>query len=264
MKSLQTSCGRLSATICRTLRSTGINQGLVRPLARPLMIPRLIYADLWEELDGRSFFALTVSYRALVEGGLFARGLGLSCSACESQAPLVLCLLQAFWTGRFIRSNLDGGRSGKDTSTLLAIIYTFNPHGSCDDITFQPCSDRALANHYRVTNTFRDLYDINTDRSQDQAAALGRYPEDQYSGGNPWFLTTLAAAEQLYDAIYQWERLGTLSITQTSLQFFQALHPSTVPGTYSSSSETYQQLVDAVRTYADGFVRIVVRRPQNR
>ncbi|KAL4867826.1 hypothetical protein BDV12DRAFT_186379 [Aspergillus spectabilis] len=213
--------------------------------------------DLWEDHDGRSFFTLTVSYRTLVEGSLFARGLGLSCSACESQAPQVLCLLQSFWTGRFIRSNLDGGRSGKDTSTLLGIIYTFNPRGSCDDITFQPCSDRALANHYRVTDTFRDLYDINADRNQDQAAALGRYPEDQYSGGNPWFLTTLAAAEQLYDAIYQWERLESLSITQTSLQFFQALHPSAVTGTYSSSSETYHQLVDAVRTYADGFVRIV-------
>ncbi|KAL4878216.1 Six-hairpin glycosidase-like protein [Aspergillus karnatakaensis] len=213
--------------------------------------------DLWEELYGRSFFTHTVTYRALVEGDLFARALGLSCSVCESQAPQVLCLLQSFWTGRLIRSNLDGGRSGKDTSTLLGIIYTFNPRSGCDDITFQPCSDRALANHYKVTDVFRDLYELNADRSQDQAAALGRYPEDQYAGGNPWFLTTLAAAEQLYDAIYQWERIEAVTVTQTSLQFFQALHPSIVPGWYPSSMETYHQLLDAVRTYADGFVRIV-------
>ncbi|KAL5334967.1 Six-hairpin glycosidase-like protein [Aspergillus crustosus] len=213
--------------------------------------------DLWEEQDGRSFFTFTLSYRALAEGSVFARGLGFSCSACESQAPQVLCLLQSFWTGRFIRSNLDGVRGGKDTSTLLGIIYTFNPRSGCDDITFQPCSDRALANHYRVADAFRDIYEINADRTQDQAVALGRYPEDQYAGGNPWFLTTLAAAEQLYDAIYQWELLESLTITPISLQFFQSLHPSAVPGTYSSSSETYHQLVDAVRTYAEGFMRIV-------
>ncbi|KAL4783906.1 Six-hairpin glycosidase-like protein [Aspergillus varians] len=213
--------------------------------------------DLWEEFDGRSFFTLSVSYRALVEGTLFARSIGFSCPICLSQAPQVLCSLQSFWTGRFIRSNLDGDRTGKDAGTLLGIIHTFNPHAGCDDVTFQPCSARALANHHRLMDTFRDLYDINADRSEDQAVAVGRYPEDRYSGGNPWFLCTLAAAEQLYNAIYQWDHLGSISITQVSLSFFQALHPSAVPGIYPSSTEIYHQLIDAVRTYADGFMRIV-------
>jgi len=189
---------------------------------------------------------------------VFSRSIGFSCPECVSQAPQVLCLLQSFWTGRFIRSNLDGGRSGKDSGTLLGINYAFNPRAGCDDATFQPCSARALASHHKLMDTFRDLYDINADRSQDQAVAIGRYPEDQYSGGNPWFLCTLAAAEQLYSAIYQWNRLGSITITQVSLPFFQNLHPSAVPGTYVSSTEIYYQLVDAVHTYADGFMRIVV------
>ncbi|OJJ08430.1 hypothetical protein ASPVEDRAFT_144220 [Aspergillus versicolor CBS 583.65] len=213
--------------------------------------------DLWEELYGRSFFTLSVSYRALVGGSVFSRSIGFSCPECVSQAPQVLCLLQYFWTGRFIRSNLDSGRSGKDSGTLLGINYAFNPRAGCDDATFQPCSARALATHHKLMGTFRDLYDINADRNQDQAVAIGRYPEDQYSGGNPWFLCTLAAAEQLYSAIYQWNRLGSITVTQVSLPFFQNLHPSVVPGTYSSSTEVYYQLVDSIRTYADGFMRIV-------
>ncbi|KAL4986285.1 Six-hairpin glycosidase-like protein [Aspergillus falconensis] len=213
--------------------------------------------DLWEDLYGRSFFTLAVTYRALTEASVFARSIGSSCAGCESQAPQVLCLLQSFWTGRFIRSNLDTGRSGKDASTLLGIIHTFNPRSECDDATFQPCSARALANHYRVVDAFRDLYDINADRSQDQAIAIGRYPEDHYFGGNPWFLCTMAAAEQLYSAIYQWTHLESITITEVSLPFFQTLHPTAVPGTYPSSTEIYHQLIDVVRTYADGFMRIV-------
>jgi glucoamylase len=111
---------------------------------------------------------------------------------------------------------------------------------------------------------FRDEYDINADRGRDEAVAVGRYPEDVYFGGNPWFLCTLAAAEQLYDALYQWDRLESIEVDSVSLPFFQALHSPTVPGSYSSSSETYHQLVDAVRTYADGFLRMVVSPPQKR
>ncbi|KAL3471218.1 Six-hairpin glycosidase-like protein [Aspergillus californicus] len=214
--------------------------------------------DLWEEMDGRSFFTLAVSHRALEEGSIFARSLGFSCNGCVSQAPQILCVLQSFWTGKFIRANLNsGGRTGKDAGTLLGVIYTFNPRSGCDDVTFQPCSPRALANHHRLMATFRDLYEINGDRSPDQAVAVGRYPEDVYVGGNPWFLSTLAAAEQLYDAMYQWDYLGSLTITGVSLPFFQALHPSAVPGTYMVDTEIYQQLVDSVSTYADGFMRIV-------
>ncbi|KAL2869439.1 Six-hairpin glycosidase-like protein [Aspergillus lucknowensis] len=213
--------------------------------------------DLWEEIEGRSFFALAVSHRALVEGSIFAGSLGFPCQGCESQAAQIRCLLQSFWTGTSIRANLDSDRSGRDTGTILGIVHTFNPGAECDDTTFQPCSPRALANHHRVMDTFRELYDINAERGPDQAVAVGRYPEDVYFGGNPWFLCTLAAAEQLYDALYQWDRLRSVTVTEVSLPFFQALHPTAVPGTYQFLSETYHQLIDAVRTYADGFMRVV-------
>lgn len=208
---------------------------------------------------GSSFFTIAVQHRALVEGSTFAKQVGSSCSYCDSQAPQILCFLQSFWTGSFTLANFGSSRSGKDCNTLLGSIHTFDPEAGCDDSTFQPCSARALANHKVVTDSFRSIYPLNSGTNAGQAVAVGRYPEDSYYNGNPWFLCTLAAAEQLYDALYQWSRIGSLTITEVSLGFFQDLYSSAATGTYSASSATYSSIVDAVGTYADGFLSIVVR-----
>nr|BAA00841.1 glucoamylase [Aspergillus oryzae]BAA01540.1 glucoamylase [Aspergillus oryzae] len=213
--------------------------------------------DLWEEVQGTSFFTVAVSHRALVEGSSFAKTVGSSCPYCDSQAPQVRCYLQSFWTGSYIQANFGGGRSGKDINTVLGSIHTFDPQATCDDATFQPCSARALANHKVVTDSFRSIYAINSGRAENQAVAVGRYPEDSYYNGNPWFLTTLAAAEQLYDALYQWDKIGSLAITDVSLPFFKALYSSAATGTYASSTTVYKDIVSAVKAYADGYVQIV-------
>ena len=76
-----------------------------------------------------------------------------------------------------------------------------------------------------------------------------------YSGAR--YLSTLAAAEQLYDALYQWNQIGSLDVTSTSLTFFQDLVPTITTGTYDSSSYTYASVVSAVQAYADGYLSIV-------
>lgn len=168
-----------------------------------------------------------------------------------------MCFLQSFWTGSYILANFGGGRSGKDANTLLASIQTFDPEAGCDDTTFQPCSARALANHKAVTDSFRSIYSVNSGIAAGKAVSVGRYPEDSYYNGNPWYLCTLAAAEQLYDAIYTWNRIGSLTITSVSLSFFRDLYSSAATGTYSSSSDTYSSIVSAVKEYADGYVSVV-------
>ncbi|KAL4813309.1 Six-hairpin glycosidase-like protein [Aspergillus spinulosporus] len=213
--------------------------------------------DLWEEVNAMSFFTVAVQHRALVEGSTFAKRVGASCSWCDSQAPQILCYMQNFWTGSYINANTGGGRSGKDANTVLASIHTFDPDAACDDITFQPCSPRALANHKVYTDSFRSVYSLNSGIAQGVAVAAGRYPEDSYYNGNPWFLTTLAAAEQLYDAIYQWQKAGSISITSTSLAFFQDIYSSAAVGTYASGSSAFTAIIDAVKTYADGYMGIV-------
>ncbi|KAJ5444026.1 Glycoside hydrolasefamily 13 [Penicillium daleae] len=214
--------------------------------------------DLWEEVQGSSFFTVAAQHRALVEGSTFAKALGETCDGCDSQAPQILCFLQDFWNGMAVISNLaNNGRSGLDANSLISSIHTFDPSAACDDTTFQPCSARALSNHKLVVDSFRSIYTINSDKKAGTAAAVGRYPEDTYQGGNPWYLATLAAAEQLYNALYQWKTQGSLSITQTSLPFFQDLVSSAATGNYSSSSSTYTSVTSAVKEYADGFVSIV-------
>jgi glucoamylase len=75
-------------------------------------------------------------------------------------------------------------------------------------------------------------------------------------GGNPWYLITLGAAEQLYDALYTWNKQGFITVTSVSLAFFNDFTP-VAAGTYSSSTATYTTIVNAVKTYADGYVNVV-------
>ncbi|KAL1969255.1 hypothetical protein VTN77DRAFT_9447 [Rasamsonia byssochlamydoides] len=213
--------------------------------------------DLWEEIDGSSFFTTAVQHRALVEGNTLATKLGHTCSNCVSQAPQVLCFLQSYWTGSYVLANFGSSRSGKDVNSILGSIHTFDPDGGCDDSTFQPCSARALANHKVVTDSFRSIYPINSGIPEGTAVAVGRYPEDVYQGGNPWYLATAAAAEQLYDAIYQWNKIGSITVTDVSLPFFQDIYPSAAVGTYASGTSTFSDIISAVQTYADGYLSVV-------
>ena len=159
--------------------------------------------------------------------------------------------------------NENNGRSGKDANTVLASISTFDPTVGCDSTTFQPCSDRALSNHKVYTDAFRSIYSINSGIPEGTAVAVGRYPEDSYYNGNPWYLNTLAAAELLYDALYVWNQQGSITVTSTSLSFFKDFLPSVTAGTYNSGSSTYTTLYDAIQTYADGYVNVVVTYAQS-
>ncbi|USW54704.1 Putative glucoamylase, carbohydrate binding module family 20, six-hairpin glycosidase superfamily [Septoria linicola] len=209
--------------------------------------------DLWEEVNSASFFTTASQYRALVEGSALAAQIGKTCAHCDSQAPQVLCFLQSYWTGSYILSNTGGGRSGKDANSILASIHLFDPATGCNSNTYQPCSDRALANHKQVTDSFRSVYSINNGIAQGKGVAVGRYSEDVYQGGNPWYLATFAAAEQLYDAVYQWRQQGSITITSVSLPFFKDIYSSAATGTYSSSTTTFTSIVNAALAYADGY-----------
>ena len=142
------------------------------------------------ESAGSSFFTTAVQHRALVEGNILATELGQTCNGCISQAPQVLCFLQNYWNGHYILANTnnDNGRSATDANTILGSIHTFDPSAGCDDSTFQPCSERALANHKVTTDSFRTSYAINSGITEGSAVAVGRYPEDVYQGGNPWYV----------------------------------------------------------------------------
>jgi glucoamylase len=223
--------------------------------------------DLWEEVNGSSFFTTAAQYRSLVEGSALAEALGTTCSYCDAIAPQVLCFLQTFWSpsGGYIRANtnVNTGRLEKDANVILGSIHNFDPALACDAATFQPCSDKALASHKVVVDSFRSIYTINAGIPLGVAPAVGRYAEDVYYNGNPWYLNTLAAAEQLYDALYVWQTRKSITVTSTSLAFFRDLVPSVTAGTYAAGSARYTELYNAVYLYADGFVNVVATYAQS-
>ncbi|OBZ68698.1 Glucoamylase [Grifola frondosa] len=200
--------------------------------------------DLWEEVDSSSFFTTAVQHRALREGIDLANAIGQTSvvSNYDTQADNLLCFLQSYWnpSGGYVTANTGGGRSGKDANTVLTSIHTFDPEAGCDAVTFQPCSDKALSNLKVYVDAFRSIYTINSGIASNAAVATGRYPEDSYQGGNPWYLTTLAVAEQLYDALIVWEAQGAINVTSTSLAFFQQFSSGVAVGTYASTTSTYK------------------------
>ncbi|XWX00858.1 hypothetical protein V2A60_008881 [Cordyceps javanica] len=218
--------------------------------------------DLWEEVNGSSFFTVASQHRSLVEGSTLAAKLGEDGSVYGQVAPQILCFQQTFWvpSGGYINSNINqnNGRTGKDVNSILTSIHNFDAALGCDASTFQPCSDKALSNHKAVVDSFR-FYNINKGISEGKAVAIGRYSEDVYYNGNPWYLATMAAAEQLYDAVHIWNQQGSVTVTSTSQAFFNDFVPNISAGTYSGDSSTFKSIVQGAAAYADDFVAIVAK-----
>jgi glucoamylase len=196
-----------------------------------------------------------VQHRALREGATLASALGKNSILYTTQAENALCFLQTYWNGQYIVAN-KGYRSGIDVNTVLGSIHTFDAAAGCDATTFQPCSDKALANLLVYVDSFREVYPINAGIPEDEAVAVGRYQEDIYYNGNPWYLAVFAVAEQLYDALYVWDQQQSLSVTTISEPFFTLFVPDIAVGTYKNSSSTYKTLVGAIKAYADGFIAV--------
>jgi len=149
-----------------------------------------------------------------------------------------------------------------DSNTILGSIHTFDPAAGCDAATFQPCSDKALANLKVYVDSFRGgVYSINNGIAANEAIAIGRYFEDVYYNGNPWYLCTLAVAEQLYRAVHTWDALNSgITVTAISLPFFKQSLPSlTGPTTIAAGSDDYTTITNSIKTLADGFVAIVAK-----
>lgn len=124
-------------------------------------------------------------------------------------------------------------------------------------------------------DSFRRIYSINNGLAPNSAVATGRYPEDEYYEGNvsvsaplcnfssrlmtsiqPWYLSTFAVAEQLYDALIVWDLEKEITVTDTSLTFFRQFISDLSTGSYEASTSTYSTLITAIKDFADGFVLV--------
>ncbi|GAA5937228.1 uncharacterized protein JCM15063_002845 [Sporobolomyces koalae] len=231
--------------------------------------------DLWEEVNGSSFFTTLSQFHALALGSnYFASSDSTRSKSYFTESQRVRCFADSFWAAGSNKAayssninlvNGNNGRSGLDANSVIAAqLYPSSPSPAyttdpCSTAFFSPCSDRMLASTYAVVESFRGLYPINSARESagSRYIAIGRYREDTYYNGNPWHLTTLAPAEQMYRAISIWNQYGQLSISSTSLPFFQSLVPAASVGTYKKGDGNFEKVTAAVAAYADGFVSIV-------
>ncbi|GAA6004782.1 hypothetical protein JCM11491_002227 [Sporobolomyces phaffii] len=228
--------------------------------------------DLWEEVNGNSFFTTLSQFHALALGSTYFSSSDATRSTNYlSTSQSVRCYADTYWGAGSNKNayasniNANNGRSGLDANSIIAAqLYPTSPSPAytsdpCSTSFFSPCSDRMLASTYAVVESFRGLYPINQAREAagSRAIAIGRYKEDTYYNGNPWHLTTLAPAEQMYRAVSIWNQFGQINVTSTSLPFFRSLVSTAAVGTYKKGDGNFEKVIAAVSAYGDGFVSIV-------
>jgi glucoamylase len=163
--------------------------------------------DIWEEVKGTHFYTLMIERRSLLEGSALAHKLGDEGAAewYSIQGKEIEIELQKFWDPKqgFIVATInrvdgiDYKSSNIDTAVILGLL-----HGDIKDGFFSWDDKRVIATIEKIIGAFSDIYPINH-RQEIPGIAIGRYPEDRYSGtnlngGNPWPLCTLAVADAFY------------------------------------------------------------------
>ncbi|MEZ0392989.1 MAG: glycoside hydrolase family 15 protein [Pseudobdellovibrionaceae bacterium] len=168
--------------------------------------------DLWEEVRGDHFYTRMVQRRALLAGARLAQRLHDEAAArwYYEQASELEQEISKHWnpdtqqidvTLRW-KEGVNYKNSALDAAVLLGVL-----HGEWDSF-YTVGNSQVQSTFERMVSRFASLYRINS-HYENLGPALGRYPEDLYGGthfnaGNPWVLTTLAAAEYCYKQAERW------------------------------------------------------------
>ena len=190
--------------------------------------------DVWEEVKAHHLDTQVAQRNALREGAWLARRLGDSGAAdwYDEQAAALEQSLGRFWDpqkGYLVSSrDRDGGldykSSGLDAAVILAAIHRRPVDGEAlpagEDAAYSATDPRVLATAEALKERFRSEYGIN---GRGPGVAIGRYPEDKYFGGNPWFLLTAAFAQLDYMAAKDFRGRGAIPVKDADLAFFRGI-----------------------------------------
>ncbi|GAA6014758.1 hypothetical protein JCM10207_006930 [Rhodosporidiobolus poonsookiae] len=249
--------------------------------------------DLWEEVLGSSFFTTLAQFHALRQGAeFFAQRDPQRAQRWAGEARKALCFAQEYLQhgeeGPWVRSNIniENGikRGGLDANFLLATLLSPPPSSfalPCASHLFTPCSPSALSSLHAFLLSFAPLYPTPSPSRLTKRALLplapqlpflpspptaatairplplGRYVEDIYFGGNPWYLTTLGAAEQLYRAVEGWEAQGFVEVGEDRGFWSAVMGEEVDKGRYEKGDETYGKMVGKVLDFAGGLLDVV-------
>jgi glucoamylase len=230
--------------------------------------------DVWEEVKAHHFDTETAQRTALLEGAWLASQLKDDGAPqwYKTQAAELTTEMGRHWDPEkgYLVSALDqdgglqGKNSGLDSAVILAAIHRRPVDdqilSAADAAAFSVTDKRVLATAEAIKNRFKSEYAING-RANEPGVAIGRYPEDNYFGGNPWPLLTAAFAQLDYMAGTEYLRAGSLTVDAEDLSFFQDLladpaDKSALRGglTLKKGDPLFAKLVAGLKTDGDSFL----------
>jgi glucoamylase len=159
--------------------------------------------DIWEEEKGFHYYTLRVAAAALLDGAHWLQGREEPDSAApfKHSAEQILARLDGYWlesAGHYRSRVLENGQpSAKelDIAVILAALHS-DARGESHSV-FDP---RMHATLEKLEQLFDAEYPLNRRRAAHEAPAMGRYAQDRYYSGGPYFFSTLGAAEFCYRA----------------------------------------------------------------
>ncbi len=154
--------------------------------------------DIWEEEFGYHYYTQLVQAEALARGAEWLQETGDAARArtCRSAADELAPSLGTYWSeadGYYhSRTGVAGGvaEKARDIAVILGVLHGGRPNGAHSVL-----DPRAQATLTALEDLFDAEYALNHKRPPGCGPAMGRYANDVYFGGNPWYLATLAAAE---------------------------------------------------------------------
>ncbi|HEY1862564.1 MAG TPA: glycoside hydrolase family 15 protein [Roseiarcus sp.] len=183
--------------------------------------------DIWEEESGYHYYTQLVQAEALARGAEWLDEAGDASQArnCRSVAGELDASLGAYWSAAdgYYRSRIGvigGGAPSKalDISVILGVLHAGRMAG-----THSVLDPRAQATLAAVEDLFDAEYALNHQRPPDRGPAIGRYANDAYYGGNPWYLATLAAAEFYFKLANVLQSGAELAVTGDNARFRERL-----------------------------------------
>lgn len=178
--------------------------------------------DLWEEIKGDHFYTRVVQLAALrLAAANFDPAWGIPAADLQNGIQYFERVLAQHWRGdkKIYSANLNrmGGGENKytdlDTAVVLGALHAGFASGP-----FSIRDERVLATAAALEEMFRRIYAIN---ARGPGTAIGRYEDDVYFGGNPWYITTAAFAELHYKLAASLRSKPDFFVTELNLSFLR-------------------------------------------
>lgn len=192
--------------------------------------------DLWEEVGGHHFYTLMSQRKSLYLGAHmanFMKDIG-AVKYYQQEMKKINARLESFWNPNlnFILATFYANqapfyttpsrlrsKSHLDTAVILGVL-----HSEVDHLSYSVNDPRVFATYLTLKKSFAPIYSVNKEASLN--TSFGRYPEDTYDGyqtnsrGNPWVLTTAAAAEFLYRLSLDYLKTQKIVINFANVEYF--------------------------------------------